>query len=94
MMQKLATVGYRVAPKYNDAPNGTIVEVLNELYVMVLWDAVTPDSFGWVPPAAVAQDHSPRKEQIKYLRKGLARPASSSSTAPWPAACGATRDFR
>ncbi len=62
MMKKLAKVGYRVAPMYNDEPNGTIVEVpetrftWERVYVMVKWDN---DS-----NVAV-------QEQIKYLRKGI-----------------------
>jgi hypothetical protein len=67
MMKKLAKVGYRVAPMYNDEPNGTITEVVNDLFVMVKWDGEDPDrKFGitldtdWIT-----------KEQIKYLRKGV-----------------------
>jgi len=59
MMKKLAKVGYRVAPMYNDEPNGTIVEVINEAIVMVEWDFQKP--------------HLPTvtREQVKYLRKGV-----------------------
>lgn len=57
-MRKLAKVGYRVAPMYNDEPNGTIIEVINEAYVMVKWDR----AFSWKE-----FDHVTR-EQVKYLR--------------------------
>jgi hypothetical protein len=53
MMKKLAKVGYRVAPMYNDVPNGTIIEVNSEILVTVKWDNID----------------QPTTEQIKYLRK-------------------------
>jgi hypothetical protein len=59
MMAKLAKVGYRVAPMYQDGPNGSIVEVLDDLYVMVKWDVTD-----------LHKVHQTQKEQIKFLRKG------------------------
>lgn len=38
MMRKLAKPGYRVAPMYRDEPNGTIIGIVNEIFVMVAWD--------------------------------------------------------
>ena len=66
MMKKLATPGCRVAPMYCDGSNGTIIEVLDDLNVMVLWDVdkVPNGQPAWL---SVAQ---PFCEQIKYLRKG------------------------
>jgi hypothetical protein len=54
-MRKLATVGYRVQPRYNgNHPQGTITFVVNDYYVCVLWDG----------------DDESKREPIKFLRKG------------------------
>jgi hypothetical protein len=64
MNAKHAKVGVRVAPKFlSTAPSGTIVEVVNDLFVMVAWDY-------WPPAAGPGIPGDTLKEQIKFLRKG------------------------
>jgi len=69
MMQKLAVPGYRVAPMYNDEPNGTIIGRIDELNVMVAWDTSDRKFLYGVDLLRDATNVS--KEQIKYLRKGI-----------------------
>jgi hypothetical protein len=73
MMSKLAQVGCRVAPLYEDSPNGTVVEVLNNFYVRVKWDASGPS-------AASPDTGHTQIEQVQFLRKGLALPSSANAT--------------
>lgn len=68
MMQKLAIPGYRVAPMYNDQPNGTIIGRVDDLNVMVAWDTLGKSfRYGF---DLVRDAKAVTKEQIKYLRKG------------------------
>jgi len=69
VINKLAVPGYRVAPMYNDEPNGTIIGRCDDgLNVFVAWDSPTQKFQFGIDDVTKATSV---REQIKYLRKGI-----------------------